>query len=277
MHCPLQLWDEFLPQVELTLNMLRFSRRNPNKSANQEVYGSFDFNKTPLAPLGTNALIYDDPASRASWAPHATDGYYVGPASNHYRCLRFYIPATRRFRFADTWRLYPTHSQVPVASQHDVSISMAAELIKALSAAMPTTTAEKIKHIKAIQDLSSIFASARDSSMMRTSTHPTTTHPLPAQRVAAPSLRVANTPPPRVATMSNNITAPNAIRHMPLVHQRQTCNNNPFHILSDNDDDDDTVVASNCSPRDPPPTLPTIDLRASQPRKRLMRQLVSKP
>ncbi len=24
-HCPLQLWDEFLPQVELTLNMLCFS------------------------------------------------------------------------------------------------------------------------------------------------------------------------------------------------------------------------------------------------------------
>jgi len=79
MHCPLQLWDEFLPQVELTLNMLRFSGRKPNRSANQKVYGSFDFNKTPLAPLGTKALIYDDPASRASWAPHATDGYYVGP------------------------------------------------------------------------------------------------------------------------------------------------------------------------------------------------------
>ena len=74
--------------------MLRFSRRNPNRSANQEVYGSFDFNKSPLAPLGTKALIYDDPASCASWAPHATDGYYVGPASNHYQCLRFYIPAT---------------------------------------------------------------------------------------------------------------------------------------------------------------------------------------
>jgi hypothetical protein len=41
MHCPLQLWDEFLPQVELTLNMLCFSQRNPNKSANQVVYGSF--------------------------------------------------------------------------------------------------------------------------------------------------------------------------------------------------------------------------------------------
>jgi len=82
--CPLQLWDEFLLQVELTLNMLRFSCRNPKISANQEVYGAFDFNKTPLAPLGMKALIYDNPTSRASWAPHATDGYYVGPANNHY-------------------------------------------------------------------------------------------------------------------------------------------------------------------------------------------------
>ena len=76
-HCPLQLWDEFLPQVELTLNMLRFSRRDPTKSANQEVYGTFNFNKTPLAPLGTKALIYDDPASRTSWAPHATDVFML--------------------------------------------------------------------------------------------------------------------------------------------------------------------------------------------------------
>jgi hypothetical protein len=85
--CPLQLWDEFLPQVELTLNMLRFSHLNPKISANQEVYGAFNFNKTPLALLGTKALIYDNPTSQASWAPHATDGYYVGPAPNHYQCL----------------------------------------------------------------------------------------------------------------------------------------------------------------------------------------------
>jgi hypothetical protein len=82
--CPLQLWDEFLPQVEFTLNMLHFSCRNPNQSVNQEIYGPFDFNKTPLAPLGTKALIYNDPDSPASWAPHATDGYYVGPAVDHY-------------------------------------------------------------------------------------------------------------------------------------------------------------------------------------------------
>jgi hypothetical protein len=92
MHCPLQLWYEFSPQVELTLNMLCFSRRNSNKSANQEVYGNFDFNKTPLAPLGTKALIYNDPVSRLAgnvvfsdvvrswfWRHGVVSSQHVGP------------------------------------------------------------------------------------------------------------------------------------------------------------------------------------------------------
>jgi hypothetical protein len=61
-----------------------FLTPQPQISANQEVYGAFNLNKTPLALLGTKALIYDDPISQALWAPHATDGYYVGPAPNHY-------------------------------------------------------------------------------------------------------------------------------------------------------------------------------------------------
>jgi len=96
--CPLQLWDDFLPQVELTLNLLQFSRRDPTQSANEEVNGKFDYNKTPLAPLGAKGLVYEDPAVRTSWAPNETDAYYVGPAPKHYRCLRFYMPGTRRYR-----------------------------------------------------------------------------------------------------------------------------------------------------------------------------------
>jgi hypothetical protein len=34
MLCPLQLWDKFLPQVKLTLNLLHFSWRNPKISTN---------------------------------------------------------------------------------------------------------------------------------------------------------------------------------------------------------------------------------------------------
>jgi hypothetical protein len=150
MNCPLQLWDKFLPQVELTLNLLYFSCRNPLVSANQELYGPFDFTKLPLAPLGTKALIYDDPAVHASWAPHATDGYYVGLAANHYCCLHFYIPTTRRFHIADTWRLYLSHCQVPVVSEHDQTLLAANDILQALGVTGQTLTREKLKHIAAI-------------------------------------------------------------------------------------------------------------------------------
>jgi hypothetical protein len=85
--CPLPLWDNFLLQVDLTLNLIQFSRRDPTKLANKEVNGIFDYNKTPPAPLGTKGLVYDDPKVQASWAPHGTDAYYVGPELKHYHCL----------------------------------------------------------------------------------------------------------------------------------------------------------------------------------------------
>ncbi len=265
-HCPLQLWDEFLPQVELTLNMLCFSRQNPNKSANQEVYGSFDFTKTPLVPLGIKALIYDDPAFRASSAPHATDGFYVGPAANHYQCLRFYIPSTRRFRFSVTWRLYPTHCHVQVTSQHDLSIVAAADILKALGNNVPTKTTEKIRHIRAIQNLTAIMTGQQDAP-----------EEPPFPRVVAPTARVVSAPPPRVATTSINITAPNVIKTMPLVYQRRTRNNNPFNMVANDDDDDDTVVASNCSPRVPPPSLPPSDLQGNPTACQPTRPLANQP
>jgi hypothetical protein len=259
-HCPLQLWDEFLLQVELNLNMLCFSRQNPKKSANQEVYGSFNFNKTPLALLGTKALIYDNPASCASWAPHATDGFYVGPASNHYRCLRFFIPSTQCFRFSNTWCLYPTHCQIPVTSQHDLSIVAAADILKALGNTVPTMTTEKIRHIQVIQNLTAIMTRQQEAP-----------EEPPSPRVVAP------TAPLRVATTSNNIIAPNVVRTMPLVYQCHTCNNNPFNILADDDDDDDTVVASNCSPGVPPPSLPPSDLQGNPPAHQPTRPLANQP
>ena len=131
--------------------MLRFSRCNPKISANQEVYGALDFNKTPLALLGMKALIYDNPTSRALWVPHATDGYYVGPAPHHYWCLRFYIPATQCFCFSDMWRLYPTHCQIPIASQHDLSILAATDLLTALGGNIPSSATAKAKHVNAIR------------------------------------------------------------------------------------------------------------------------------
>jgi hypothetical protein len=70
---PITLWDKLLPQAVITLNLLRTSRLNPKLSAHTQLHGVFNFNKTLLAPPGTRALIFEDPATRASWAPHGKE------------------------------------------------------------------------------------------------------------------------------------------------------------------------------------------------------------
>ena len=52
---PMNLWDQLLPQVVLTLNLLGQSNLTPTVSAYQYVHGVFDYNKMPLAPMGCAA------------------------------------------------------------------------------------------------------------------------------------------------------------------------------------------------------------------------------
>ena len=70
---PLLLWCQLLQQAEISLNLLRASRTNPKLSAYVIVEGEFNFNKTPLAPPGTKALIFDSPTTRKTlvrWIYH---------------------------------------------------------------------------------------------------------------------------------------------------------------------------------------------------------------
>ena len=52
-------WDRLIPQTIRTLNMLHLSRINPKLLAYMQIWGAFDFNKTPLAPIGCKAIIHD--------------------------------------------------------------------------------------------------------------------------------------------------------------------------------------------------------------------------
>jgi len=44
--------------------------------------GEFNYNKTPIAPPGTKALIYQNPSIYISWSPHALDAWYVRKLKN---------------------------------------------------------------------------------------------------------------------------------------------------------------------------------------------------
>ena len=65
--------------------MMRTSRRNSTISAYEAMEGPFDWNWTPITPLGGKSVIYTEPDKRPSWGPHARDNFNVGRALLHYR------------------------------------------------------------------------------------------------------------------------------------------------------------------------------------------------
>ena len=62
---PIQEWDRLLPQCDITLNLVRSFRCQPNLSAYVATFGNFNFNRMPLAPPGTCVLIHKTTKQRA--------------------------------------------------------------------------------------------------------------------------------------------------------------------------------------------------------------------
>ena len=61
----LQLWEILLQQATISLNFLRQSRTLPRLSSYTHKYGEFDYNRTLLAPPGTQVVIHNRPNDRA--------------------------------------------------------------------------------------------------------------------------------------------------------------------------------------------------------------------
>ena len=120
---PLHLWDRPLQQIELTCNILRGARLNPRLSAHEFLHGRFDYNATPIAPIGIRVLAYESPEDRGSWAPHGMDAWYIGPTLEHCRCCRVWIWNTKKERKTDTVAWFPPpHIKMPVASKADLIV-----------------------------------------------------------------------------------------------------------------------------------------------------------
>lgn len=129
---PISEWDHLLEQAELSLLLLRSSRTNPQLSSYAYLNGNFDFNKTPLAPPGTKIAIHNRPNSRPSWGFHAEEGYYIGPALQHYRCVKCYIPKTRSIRISDSVQFFPTSIPIPFVTLEDHLRNAASDIITLL-------------------------------------------------------------------------------------------------------------------------------------------------
>ena len=129
---PMGAWNHLLEHTELTLNLMRGSRVNPAMSAWAAVHGPLTFDQHPIAPAKTKIVAYAGPDQRASWDPHGVDGFYVGPALQHYRCYNVYITATKRTRLTDTLSWHPHAVTMPGASTEEVIVEAARALKDAI-------------------------------------------------------------------------------------------------------------------------------------------------
>ena len=198
---PLHLWDRLLPQALLSLNLLRSSCINPNLSAWAKVHGTFDFNRTPLAPPGTRVLIHEPSTVRETWAPHAVEGWYIGPALQHYRCYTIWADATSAERIANTLTWFPSQVEMPTTSSLELATAAAQDLVAALlhpSDASPLPSADLVQRA-ALQQLADIFATITDANPTRPTPAPTANTDAPpalVPRVEAETPAPTPTPPP---------------------------------------------------------------------------------
>jgi hypothetical protein len=183
---PLTEWDLLMPQADLTLNLLRSSRRQPRLSAHACLHGNFDFNQSPLAPPGTRVVVHVTPGERRNMAPHGVDGWYVGPSTEHYRCHKCYIPSTFGIRDALTVDWFPHQVPFPTVTADEYLRQTAADMLTLLQ----DQTANPIPSLTYGSPITNAYIQIAQILKRATA------RPEPTPIAAAPEQRVPIGPPP---------------------------------------------------------------------------------
>ena len=171
-------------------------------------------NRTPLAPVGQQALAFLDPVNRLTWAPHAIDAFTLGFAPDHYRLLRFWNKLTGGCLTTGTYALYPAYCRVPAISEGDRTVMAAAELLDLFKTIVPRNTNEKVKYCDVIEKLTNTLSECQAPQRM-------------ANQTVQPQ-RVATTP-----TDSHTPTSHKAVQAAPQIHERKTRCNTPFEEIAE--------------------------------------------
>jgi hypothetical protein len=168
----MHLWYRFLPQAILTLNMLRTSRINPKISAVTHLDGKYEYNRSPMAPPGTRIIAHETPNRRRTWATHGQDGWYIGPALEHYHCYKVYINKIRSERVVETVDSPSTEIKLPFQSTRDLATEAAKQLTYALANPRPAGPFAQVgdEQLIALKKLASIFEGALPKQKKRTTT-----------------------------------------------------------------------------------------------------------
>ena len=116
---PINLWDLLLPQAELTLNLPRQSTQDSLQSAWSYFHGTFNYDPTPIRPLGCDIIAHRKTGTRKSWDFRGAPGWYVGVALQHYRYHNIVAKATRAVQISDNVEFRHQHLTQPEVTTMD--------------------------------------------------------------------------------------------------------------------------------------------------------------
>ncbi len=231
---PASQWDLLLPQAELTLNLLRPCRRDPTVSAWERLHGYFKFDATPMGPLGSRVLLHAKPELRKSWDFRSQDGFYVGPALQHYRCYTILKKESHAIVISDTVRFCHHTLTVPNLTAEDKIIHALQALTTAMAHSAPSATGAQLQAIAALRDIFRNYASTLPTPELarpRVDTPPLTTQAPP--RVVA-TCQPEDQPWTVVPTQPRRMQTPRA--QAPIATRTRAClaaTRNAFAALAD--------------------------------------------
>jgi hypothetical protein len=172
-------------------------------SAHQMLNGTFDYNRTPLAPPGTKIIIHEKSNQRRTWDPHGVDGWYLGPpVTEHYRCYRVFINKTKAERITDNVEFFPQELEMPFPTPTEIAVEATKTLIKTLQNPIPSTpfAHQPYDRNTAIRTIADIF-------------QPYTTPGLTPNIIETDPIEP--TPPPRTADNEPTATLPRVAMPIP--------------------------------------------------------------
>ena len=230
---------------------MRPCRQNPKLSVWVATEGEFHFGSMPIAPPGTEMLMYVRPENRRSFGHNASKAWYVGPCLKHYRAFKGILLSTGKVRMADTVKMKHHAIEIPKLTPADRILEAARQLdraIKQLPREGPMDELTAIELLRKVllgenKDPLPMNSVQKQRERERAQSAPQHT----VEQSSAPSTTSAESPPMRAPTITPSAT-PSGVSN----------------CITDNDEEEEDWSAP------PPSPVPGQGLRRS---KRVIEQL----
>ena len=104
-----------------------------------QIFGTFDFNTTPIAPPGKKIIAHEKPNQCSTWSKHGVSVWYIISALEHYMCYKVFVIETIIERIVELEELPPQNVRMPRVLSADADTLAAQDLVEALQ--KPTSNA----------------------------------------------------------------------------------------------------------------------------------------